>query len=64
VPELRLPTAAARFIPRSGYVRFVVGEVPLGQVFSKYFGFLCLFSFQQLLQIIILYHPGLMPYLA
>jgi hypothetical protein len=31
-------------------VGFVADKVALGQVFSKYFGFLCQFSFHQLLQ--------------
>jgi hypothetical protein len=35
--------------PRSGHVGFVVDKVPLGQVFSEYFGFLCQFSFHRLL---------------
>jgi hypothetical protein len=33
------PTAAARVLPRSGHVGFVVDIVALGQVFSEYFGF-------------------------
>jgi hypothetical protein len=33
------------FEPRSGHVGFVVDRVALGQVFSKYFGFPCQFSF-------------------
>jgi hypothetical protein len=44
-----LPTAAARFEPRSGYVGFVVDKVALGQVFSEYFGFPCQFSSHRLL---------------
>jgi hypothetical protein len=40
------PTAAAR----SGHVGFVVDEVALGQVFSKYFGFPCQSSFHQILR--------------
>jgi hypothetical protein len=32
----RFSTAAARFEPESGHVRFVVGKVALGQVFSEY----------------------------
>jgi hypothetical protein len=32
------------FDPRSGHVGFVVDEVVLGQVFSKYFGFPCQFD--------------------
>jgi hypothetical protein len=46
----RLPTSAAR-VPgqvRSGHVGFVVDKVALGQVFSKYFGFSCQFSFHRL----------------
>jgi hypothetical protein len=34
----------------SGHVGFVADKVTLGQVFSKYFGFSCQFSFHQLLQ--------------
>jgi hypothetical protein len=36
-----LPTAAARFDPRSGHVGFVADKVALGQVFSEYFGLPC-----------------------
>jgi hypothetical protein len=32
-----------------GQVGFVVDKMALGQVFSKYFGFSCQFSFHQLL---------------
>jgi hypothetical protein len=39
------------FDPRSSYVGFVADKVALGQVFSQYFGFLCQFSFLQLLHI-------------
>jgi hypothetical protein len=38
------------FDPRSGHVGFV-DEVTLGQVFSKYFGFPCQYSFHKLLHI-------------
>jgi hypothetical protein len=41
----RLPTAVARFDPRSGHTRFVVDKVAMGQVSSKYFSFPCQFSF-------------------
>jgi hypothetical protein len=34
-----LPTAAARVRARVSQVGFVVDEVPLGQVFTDYFGF-------------------------
>jgi hypothetical protein len=37
------------FEPRSSCVRFVVDNVALGKVFSKYFGFLRQFSFHRLL---------------
>jgi hypothetical protein len=37
-----------RLEPRSGYVGFMVDRVALGQVFSKYFGFPCQFSFNRL----------------
>jgi hypothetical protein len=40
-----------RFYPRSGHVGFVLEKVALEQVFSEYFGFLCQFSFHQLLHI-------------
>jgi hypothetical protein len=40
-----LPTAAARV----SHMGFVVDKVGLEQVFSEYFGFLCQFSFHQLL---------------
>jgi hypothetical protein len=43
----RLATATDRAY-RSGHVRFVVGKMVLGQVFSEYFGFTCQFSFHQL----------------
>jgi hypothetical protein len=42
------------FVTRSGHARYVVDEVALGWVFSKYFGFLCQFSFHKLL---IINHP-------
>jgi hypothetical protein len=43
--KLRRP----RFDSRSGNVGFVVYKAALGQFFSEYFGFLCQFSFHQLL---------------
>jgi hypothetical protein len=39
------------FDPRSGHVRFVVDKVAVGQVFYKYFGFPCQFSFHEMLHI-------------
>jgi hypothetical protein len=42
----RLPNAATR---AQAQVGFVVDKVALGQVFSKYFGFPCQFSFHRLL---------------
>jgi F420-0:gamma-glutamyl ligase-like protein len=44
----RLPTAAARFEPRSGHVGFMLDKVALVQVFSEYFSFHCQFSFHRL----------------
>jgi hypothetical protein len=38
-----------QFNPRPDHVGFVVYIVAMGQIFSKYFGFPCLFSFQWLL---------------
>jgi hypothetical protein len=45
------PTQQLGFKPRLSHVGFVVDKVALGQVFSKYFGFPCQFSFHQLLHI-------------
>jgi hypothetical protein len=42
---------AGGFDPRSGYVRFVVDKVELGQSFCEYFGFPCQFLFHRLLHI-------------
>jgi hypothetical protein len=47
--QLWRPRFEPRFEPRSGHVGSVVDKVALGQVFSEYFGFLCQFSFHQLL---------------
>jgi hypothetical protein len=44
-----LPTAAARVRDPSGNVGFVVDEVALGQVYSKYFGLPFQSSFHQIL---------------
>jgi hypothetical protein len=44
-----LPTAAARVRSRVWQMGFVVDKVPLGQVFSEYFGFPCQSSFHQIL---------------
>jgi hypothetical protein len=46
-----LPTAAARFEPRSGHVGLVMYKVALGEVFYEYFCFPCQFSFHRLLHI-------------
>jgi hypothetical protein len=43
-----LPTAAARFEPRPGYVGFVIIKVALRQVFSEHLSFPC-HSFHRLL---------------
>jgi hypothetical protein len=43
------PPRRPGFQPRSGHVGFVVNKVALGQVFSKYLGFPCQFSFHRLL---------------
>jgi hypothetical protein len=43
------PPRLPGFDPRSGHVGFVVDEVALGQVFSKYFCFPGQFSFHRLL---------------
>jgi hypothetical protein len=56
VPLLRqliagFPQQQSGFDSRSGLVGFMVDKVALGQVFSEYFGFLCQFSFHQLLHI-------------
>jgi hypothetical protein len=45
----RLPTAAARVRAQSRHVGFVVDKMALGKAFSKYFGFICQFSFHRLL---------------
>jgi hypothetical protein len=45
----RLRTAAVQVRARSGHVGFVMDTVALGQVFSEYFGFPCLSSFNQIL---------------
>jgi hypothetical protein len=39
------PPWPPRFHPRSGHIGFMGNETVLWQVFSKYFGFLCQFSF-------------------
>jgi hypothetical protein len=44
------------FDPGAGQVAFVVDKVPMGQVFSEYFGFPCQSSFHQILHH--LNHPG------
>jgi hypothetical protein len=38
-------------------VGFVLDKAAMGQVFTKYFGFPCRFSFHPIISII--YHPGL-----
>jgi hypothetical protein len=43
------PPRRPGFEPTSGHVGFVVDKMAPGQVFSKYFGFPCQFSFHQLL---------------
>jgi hypothetical protein len=52
-----LPTAAARVRAQAEHVRFVVGKVSLGQVFSEYFDFPCHLSFHQIVHHH--NHPGL-----
>jgi hypothetical protein len=52
-----LPTTAAQVHVRAEHVRFVVGKVALGQVFSEYFSFPCQSSFHQFLHHH--NHPGL-----
>jgi hypothetical protein len=53
-PQLRrlfagFPPRRPGFEPRSGHVGLLVDELPLGQIFSEYFGFPCKFSFHRLL---------------
>jgi hypothetical protein len=52
-PGHAIAQAVSCWLPtiRSGHVGFVVDTTLLGQVFSEYFGFLCQFSFHQLLHI-------------
>jgi hypothetical protein len=44
-----LPQRRLGFEPTSGHVGFMVDKVALGQVFSKYFGLPCQFSFHRLI---------------
>jgi hypothetical protein len=53
IAKAGFPPRRYGFEPRSCHVGFLVDEVTLGPVFSKYFGFLCQFSFHRL----IIYHP-------
>jgi hypothetical protein len=45
-----LPTPATRIRARSDHVGFVAHKMPIGQIFSEYFGFPCLSSFHQILR--------------
>jgi hypothetical protein len=61
VVSCRFLTGAAqvRSQVRSGHVEFVVDNVALGQVFSKYFDFSANLHSTDCSTLIIIYHPGL-----